>query len=133
LYLKLIKIKNIKELERKKGLDNVKQLYYRKLYNIYYKNKKKLDNIKNKGINYFTSKEEKKNNFLNLLYSSNKFINLISKDSKLSLRNKVKINNMLNERIKDINERRVSNRLRSPHYFFPSNYVERSMPSQISN
>ena len=40
---------------------------------------------------------------------------------------------MLNERINDINERRVSNRLRSPHYFFPTNYIERSMPSQISN
>ena len=60
LYLKLIKIKNIKELKRKKDLNNANELYYRKIYNIYYKNKKKLDNIKNKGINYFTPKEEKK-------------------------------------------------------------------------
>jgi hypothetical protein len=133
LYLKFIKTKNTNKLKARKNFSLKEGRDYSRLYNIFYKNKKKLDNLKNKGINYFSSKEEKKNNFLNLLDRSKKFIHLFSKEKNLPLVKKVRINNMLNERINDINERRVSNRLKSPHYFFPSNYVERSMPSQVSH
>jgi hypothetical protein len=96
---------------------------FRRKYIDYYNNLKRLDNKENMGIQFFETKVDKQNNFLNIRNKYNK----VKKKSNINLRN------IFNWHINDIKGRKISNRLINPHYFFTDRYVEKSMPSQLKS
>jgi hypothetical protein len=138
LYLSLIYYKNIKKIdstkleEEKINMNDLNKDYDNYLYAI-----KQLDSEKDKGINYFETKKSLhgKSNYLNLGNNNSKLIRLfnINNGKKLSPEKKYRVENILEEHIKDLKTRKISSRLEEPYYFFTARYNEKSMPSQIKH
>ena len=126
----LIKVKDNKQ-ESNKGLINKKYDYY--IFAM-----KQLDNVKDKGINYF----EYDHNITNNLSNKNQTIRIIKvfnkqdekkKKIKLSITREYVKQNILEEHVNNIKSRKLSNNLLKPHYFFTARYNEKSMPTQIKH
>ena len=104
-----------------------------KNYGYYIFAMKQLDNIKDQGINYFsydktdTNKRVKKIiKFFIINQRGQRY-----KIGKLYLKREYIRHNIIEEHVKNIESRKVSNNLLNPHYYFTARYNENSMPSQI--
>ena len=86
-------------------------------------------NIKhNKLLNYFNALRTKENN-LNIDIKKDKMKSF----SRLMKEYKYIFNNISQEHKNDINTRKIFNKLLLPNYYFPSKYIERSLPSQVKH
>src|ERR1700734_1486290 len=139
LYLSLIVYKNnIKIKKRGKSEEEILKMKALGIdYNNYIYVMKQLDSEKDKGINYFETKKSlhEDKNYLNIGKNNIKIIKLfnIHKIKNLPTERKYRVENILEEHIKDLKSRKISSRLEEPYYFFTARYNEKSMPSQIKH
>jgi hypothetical protein len=138
LYLSLICYKNIRKIESTKSEEDKLRMKALSIdYNNYIYVMKQLDSEKDKGINYFETKKSlpEENNYLNIRKDNIKIIKLfnIHKVKNLPTERKYRVENILEEHIKDLKSRKISSRLEEPYYFFTARYNEKSMPSQIKH
>jgi len=100
---------------------------------------KQLDNIKGKGINYFNfnyieninTNKDKLQKIVKIFNKEEEEKNIRNKNFSL-IRKNIK-QNILEEHIRNIEYRKVSNNLLNPHYFFTVRYNEKSMPTQTKH
>jgi hypothetical protein len=113
-----------------------------KKYFYYYLSRKQLDNIKDKGINYFDSNNNNiKDNYINnnhkIKAKNIKMMKLFkkedrkNKESKLSFFKKNIYNNIIESRYNSVINRKVTTNLLNPYYFFTPRYNEKSKPTQV--
>jgi hypothetical protein len=130
LYFKWIKRGDKLEKDKVNLLNNVSLLNIK--YTNYILGMKKLDYEKDKGLNIFNVKKDKK--FLDLIEETNIFIQSLDGLNNSVIKNertKLIYKNILEEHIKNIESRKIVNKLTIPHFFFTSRYTEKSKPSQI--
>jgi hypothetical protein len=136
IYKDIKKIDN-KYLKEYKGINKLEVAKKNNEFIDYLYAKKKLDSVKDKGINYFENKKsvKDKSSYLNLRDNQNKLVKLfnISNENKLNIKKRYIKENIIEEHSKDIKSRKVSNNLVEPYYFFTARYNEKSMPSQIKH
>jgi len=138
----IMRLKNPNKKKKKEvtNIDSDTMKKLQKKYVNYILAKKKLDNVKDIGINFFDSSLDNINNNKNKNKSRIlKIIKLFNKENQennnktLFITNENIKQNIIEERVRNIESRKVSNNLLNPYYFFTAQYNERSMPSQIKH
>jgi hypothetical protein len=140
IYYKEIDWENIVGMEVIKAKTKIESLNsLEKKYNNYILLLKNLDNINNVTYNNLESKRSHLylNKNLSLLNYKIHMKELFNKkkgeNEDLTIEIKSIQENIYLEHLKDIKNRKMSNRLKVPYYFFTTYYNEKSMPSQIKH
>jgi len=76
-------------------------------------------------------KNQNINNFIGIKEDKFRFINLFKKSKILNNFKQEEVRNIVEERYSDIVSRKMENKLKVPHYFFPTPYISRGMTSQL--
>ena len=139
--------------EEKEKRDRIKKLI--RIYKSYITNINKMDSYNNDkiGSNIIKSKyrrllhkdielnikHNKLLNYFNVLRNKGKNLDIGIKKDKLKMYSKLMkeykyiFNNISQEHKNDINKRKISSKLLLPNYYFPSKYIEKSLPSQVKH
>lgn len=135
-FLNSIEFKNIKiKGDYQFEITDYQLKIWDKKYSDYISSLRKLDNYNGYELNYYNKLN--KNNFINNENNYSKLINIFydNKNNKLPFRIYTNMleQNVLGERMRNIESRKLNNNLTKPYYFFTYRYNERYMPSQIKH
>jgi len=135
-FLNSIEFKNIKiKTDNNFKVTDYQLNIWNKKYLDYFSNLQKLDNYNGYELSYFYKLNKSNFNYNDNNYS--KLINIfyISKNNKLSstIHTNILERNVLENHIRNIDSRKLNNKLTIPYYFFTYRYNERYMPSQVKH